>query len=55
MLESLNEKQNPCDDFYEFACGGWIKEYSSLSNKSAYNVFLGTWFKSEEVIRNLLG
>ncbi|CAG9791721.1 unnamed protein product [Diatraea saccharalis] len=26
MIESLNKDVDPCTDFYEFACGGWIKK-----------------------------
>ncbi|KAL4707121.1 hypothetical protein ACJJTC_011248, partial [Scirpophaga incertulas] len=25
ILQSLNKEVEPCTDFYEFACGGWIK------------------------------
>ncbi|CAB3241292.1 unnamed protein product [Arctia plantaginis] len=26
ILKALNKDVNPCTDFYEFACGGWIKQ-----------------------------
>ncbi|XP_004926376.1 neprilysin-4 [Bombyx mori] len=26
VLEALNKDVDPCHDFYEFACGGWIKK-----------------------------
>ena len=27
LKASLNESVDPCDDFYEFVCGGWIDDH----------------------------
>lgn len=26
LLESIDEKADPCEDFFEFACGTWLKK-----------------------------
>lgn len=26
LLESIDETVDPCEDFFEFACGAWIKK-----------------------------
>ncbi|CAF4117161.1 unnamed protein product, partial [Adineta steineri] len=47
LIESIDETVDPCEDFYQFACGTWIKNsrtpndsniFSLLQGQLAYNV-----------------
>lgn len=41
--EALNRGVSPCDDFYEFACGGWIEKTEIPAGKSR-------WYRSFSTI-----
>ncbi|WWC89763.1 uncharacterized protein L201_004689 [Kwoniella dendrophila CBS 6074] len=39
ILQSLNQTVDPCDDFYEFATGGWAASHSIPADKGLYGAF----------------
>ncbi|KAL3283408.1 hypothetical protein HHI36_006553 [Cryptolaemus montrouzieri] len=40
VLERLNEQVDPCEDFYAFACGGFIENKTIPDEALAYNSFM---------------
>ena len=39
LLEAIDPTADPCDDFYQYACGTWNKKYVIPDDKSSYNTF----------------
>ncbi|XP_063227770.1 neprilysin-4-like [Bacillus rossius redtenbacheri] len=40
IQDFVDESASPCDDFYKFACGGWINRTSVPGSQSAWDQFL---------------
>lgn len=39
MIEAMDPQADPCEDFYQYACGGWIKSNSIPDSQNVYNRF----------------
>lgn len=54
MLSRMDFSVDPCDDFYEFSCGTFLKETHVPSEKSNVDIFSTISDKLQEQIQILL-
>ncbi|GAB1300119.1 Endothelin-converting enzyme 2 [Apodemus speciosus] len=54
ILESLDRGVSPCQDFYQFSCGGWIRRNPLPNGRSRWNTFNSLWDQNEAVLKHLL-
>ena len=39
LTEAMDPTANPCQDFFQYACGGWIKKNPIPTSKSGWSQF----------------
>jgi putative endopeptidase len=53
-IASLDRSVVPCNDFYEFADGGWVKSHPIPADHSSWATFNQLHDKNEDVLRQIL-
>ncbi|KAF8630417.1 hypothetical protein AX15_002968 [Amanita polypyramis BW_CC] len=54
ILSSLDTSQDPCENFYDFANGGWLKAHPLPPDKSTFGNFEALSQQNKQVIRQIL-
>ncbi|XP_050357045.1 endothelin-converting enzyme homolog isoform X1 [Nymphalis io] len=54
VIRALDENQDPCEDFYDFACGGWIRNNPIPEGKSSWGIFSKIELQNQLIIRSAI-
>uniref|UniRef100_A0A3B4V2J9 Endothelin-converting enzyme 1 n=1 Tax=Seriola dumerili TaxID=41447 RepID=A0A3B4V2J9_SERDU len=54
VIGALDRSIDPCHDFYNFACGGWVKNNPLPEGKSRWGPFSNLWEHNMLVMKHLL-
>lgn len=55
ILSSMDPTVDPCQDFFTYACGGWIKANPVPDGHSRWGTFSNLWEHNQAIIKHLLG
>ncbi|KAF8969921.1 hypothetical protein BDZ97DRAFT_1793392 [Flammula alnicola] len=54
ILSSLDPSQDPCENFYDFVNGGWLKSHPLPADKSSFGSFEALAQENKEIIKGIL-
>jgi len=54
MHKGLNEEVDPCENFYQFACGGWMKSHKIPDKKEEYSAINELSDNNDKLLKQFL-
>lgn len=54
IFHSMNRSVHPCENFYEYACGGWVENNPIPESKSFWGVYSVLEEENERIVKQLL-
>ncbi|KAM7398723.1 hypothetical protein PAMP_018040 [Pampus punctatissimus] len=54
MVEAMDRSADPCHDFYQFSCGGWMRKNPLPDGRSRWSTFNSIWEQNQALLKHLL-
>ncbi|CAG8752077.1 18774_t:CDS:10, partial [Dentiscutata erythropus] len=54
IIEDMDQTADPCEDFFQYSCGGWLKKHIIPDDKGRYGYFDILYEENQELLKRIL-